>query len=341
MINLRNVYTNDPHSLSFLRQPIQDRGVQIYGFVPSHKTSYEDLKRQIKSYQLSDLLHRSFLAHAQIREVKLGGSDDQSAHPAMPTILIWILERLAYHAIMLGDDDIVDKENLTEDKWQRLVSSVANYTFSGAGSSLLVPRQQRINTSLYRDASHQALLNLDLQQSVGRSLALASNPYNYKQTAWKTWETQCGVSVEAYLQACMTYLIWVEYFNFPVHGELKLDRSALYEWVQKLKHYSPEILNILNKLYVANPDVLRRLGVQQLQKGHESHAWNPLLTFPVVNIEHLGILITPIPQLLINRMSPQGLYFAGLYQCQRPHKAAFTNELGLYLKSTLNASYHC
>ena len=104
-----------------------------------------------------------------------------------------------------------------------------------------------------------------------------------------------------------------------MHVAASSNGGAIDREVLKMDHVAPmftplnpdDAIDVIDRWFAATPEELRVAGVAEETAGLEKWSLSPLVAKPVVSLPD-GRYVMPWPRLVIDRITPTGLYFIGL-----------------------------
>lgn len=183
------------------------------------------------------------------------------------------------------------------------------------------PGLDRLRRTLNRIAYEQFGFQYSLMENVGRTLPLFLDHRSGCPGAPTDaqWETELGIRLEDFVR-----------LGFVLHVAAVRNGGRVTRDLLRADHVAPiftpltpaEALEIVDRHFARTLEQLRSDGAEGEQAGLEKWSFNPLVATPVVKVD--DSLIAPIPRLVIDRVTPTGLYFDGL----GAWGATFTDALG-------------
>lgn len=168
-----------------------------------------------------------------------------------------------------------------------------------------LPLRSILNPIAYEQFGHQ----LSLMENVGRTLPLLldhvdSHP---KAAGAEQWQDLLGVPLDAFMR-----------IGFAMHAAALSGRGVVHRDTLLADDYRPvfdplspeEGLRVIDRWFSASLDHLRTAGLAAEIPGFEKWSVSPLVAAPVVAFDD-GRLVVPWVYLVIERMTPTGLYYIG------------------------------
>lgn len=183
-----------------------------------------------------------------------------------------------------------------------------------------------LNPLLYEQMTYQSTV----QNDVGRSLVLLVDHANACSTAKSPaeWAEHLGVPLETFLR-----------LGFAMYVAALQNGGVINRAVLTMDHVAPiytpltpdQGLGVIDRWFAATPEQHRHEGSRVEVKGAEKWSLNPLVAKPIVTLPN-GDYVMPSPRLIVNRITPTGLYFITLEGFGRK----FPDSLGCLFEEYVN-----
>ena len=184
-----------------------------------------------------------------------------------------------------------------------------------------------LNPLLYEQMPYQSTVEND----VGRSLVLLVDHANACCAAKSPaeWAEHLGVPLETFLR-----------LGFAMYVAALQNGGVINRTVLSMDHVAPiytpltpdKGLEVIDRWFAATPEQHRYEGSREEVRGAEKWSLNPLVAKPIVTLPN-GDYVMPSPRLIVNRITPTGLYFIGL----AGFGSGFTDSLGCLFEEYVNA----
>jgi hypothetical protein len=183
------------------------------------------------------------------------------------------------------------------------------------------------NHIAYEQFGHQH----SAMENVGRTLCLLADQAVVVPSApsENAWRDSLGVPLELFMR-----------LGFAMHIAALSNGGAIKREVLKMDHVAPifaplspdDALAVIDRWFAAPPEQLQQAGAAEEIRGSEKWSLSPLVNRPVVTLPD-GRYVMPWPRLVLDRITPTGLYFIGL----ELFGSAFTDSLGLMFENYVGA----
>lgn len=172
------------------------------------------------------------------------------------------------------------------------------------------PGLSRLRSVLNHIAYEQFAHQFSAMENVGRTLVLLGDHAARCPTAPtpEDWARALGVPLEQFMR-----------LGFAMHVAALSNGGGIDREVLKMDHVAPmfrpltpdEALDVIDRWFAANADELRVAGAIEETPGAEKWSLSPLVAKPLVALPD-GRYVMPWPRLVLDRITPTGLYFIGL-----------------------------
>lgn len=194
---------------------------------------------------------------------------------------------------------------------------------------------------LSRLAYQQFGFNLAVMPEVARSVGLLLDhaPGVRGAPSADEWERALGVPLETYMRVALSMYVAVVHHDGKISRELlRQDHVAsIFEPVDV-----DTALDVVDRLLAATLDQQRAWAVERRVPGYELWSPNPLQNTPL--IPSGGDFVGPLPDWILGRMTPMGLYFTGVQAFGRRFTdalgTAFEQYIGAHLRLVEAAALH-
>lgn len=275
--------------------------------------TYRAFAQRVRRHRRTDVLEAVAAAAARQHMAELQQGDDQGSRAAARQ---FVLAGIARAALLHANDHReagVDPRDLRE---------MADYHFNVEDPALdQTPGGDRLRGLLSRIAYEQFPFQSSIMENVGRTLPLLLDSMAACDGAPSShdWRDRLGVELEDLVR-----LAFVVFVAMTKNGG-RIDRATL-----RMPHVAPVFtphspdtaLEVVDRLFAWTPDEHKARGMEDQVAGYEKWSFNPLLARPLVAMD--DTLIAPAPRLILERVSPTGLYFDGV----DAWGSAFTDSLG-------------
>ena len=276
--------------------------------------SYDAFQRRVRRYRRSDLLKEVAALNVQLERAAFRADSPLN----LPDVVQpFSLAGIARTALIAANDHRRRPVTIADlcEMCDQFVNIAEEESSDGPGQPSL---RSLLNPLIYDQMPYQSTVKND----VGRSLVLLADHAHECLTA-KTpaeWEDHLGVPLEMFLQ--LGFAMWVAALQ---NGGV-INREVL-----QMDHVAPiytpltpdRALKAIGRWFAATPEEHREEGKRLEERGAEKWSHNPLVTKPIVALPN-GDYIMPSPRLVVNRITPTGLYFIGFAEFDK----AFTDSLG-------------
>lgn len=274
--------------------------------------SYEAFRQRVRRHRRSDVLFATARLAAHLHQAEYG----QREPPAVPNFVSSFALAGIAHAALVHANEFRDSGVTLGDLIQ-----MADYYVNVEDPALeLEPGGDRLRGVMTRLAYEQFPFQFSLMENVGRTLPLLVDHLpSCGGPSSDDWSDAIGVSMEDLVRLAFIMTVAV------TQNGGRIARSVL-----RMAHVAPiftpytpdQALLVIDRLLAATPQELGETGRQEQVAGLEKWSFNPLTAKPLVVAE--DDLIAPAPRLILERVSPTGLYFDGL----DAWGTDFTNALG-------------
>lgn len=268
----------------------------------SRPVSYNKLRRRVMEHRATDVLITIAKLNADLMAVEF---DRAPALPLPNVVTPFGLAGVARTALVGGQDrfgkpvtvpDLIEMCSLYGNVHDPAVSEQPGLT----------RLRSLMNHTAYEQFGHQ----FSAMENIGRTVVLLGDHAAAAPTAPSTddWEAGLGVSLEHFIR-----------IGFGMHVAAAANGGVISRDVLKLAHVAPmftpatadEALTVVDRWFAATPDELRAAGAAEETRGAEKWSLSPLVAKPIVALAD-GRYVMPWPRLVIDRVTPTGLYFTGL-----------------------------
>lgn len=275
--------------------------------------TYRAFSQRVRRHRRSDVLEAVAAAAARQHMAELLRGDDQGSRTAARQ---FVLAGIARAALLHANDHReagVDPRDLRE---------MADYYFNVEDPGLdQTPGGDRLRGLLSRVAYEQFPFQFSVMENVGRTLPLLLDSMATCEGAPSPhdWRDRLGVDLETLVRLAFVVFVALTGNGGRIHrATLRMPHVAL-----AFTPLSPDAgLEIVDRLFAWTPEEHKARGLQGQIARYEKWSFNTLLARPLVAID--DTLIAPAPRLVLERVSPTGLYFDGV----EAWGSAFTDSLG-------------
>jgi hypothetical protein len=264
--------------------------------------SYNTLRRRAEQHRATDLLVAIAQLNVHLQAVEFDRAD---RGPLPASVQPFALAGVARTALVSGQDRFgspVTQQDLIA--LCRLYGNIDDPALDGA------PGMERMRFLFTKLAYEQFGGQLSLMENVGRTLVLledhaASTPG--APTA-ADWAAGLGVTLEHYMRIGFMMHVAAASNAGVVDVDLlkRKDIAALFTPAT-----ADEALAVVDRWFAAAPEQLRAAGRAEETRGLQKWALSPLVAHPVVALPDERYVM-PWPRLVLDRITPTGLYFIGL-----------------------------
>lgn len=197
-----------------------------------------------------------------------------------------------------------------------------------------LPLSSILNPIAYEQFGHQ----LSLMESVGRTLPLLLDHVGThpKAASFGQWRDLLGVSLDAFMR-----------IGFAMHAAALRDGGVVRRDTMLTDDYLPvfdpltpaEGLKVIDRWFSASLDDLRAVGRASETPGFEKWSVSPLVANPVVALDD-GRLVVPWVYLVLERVTPTGLYYIGRDAFGPDFSDALGKQFEAYIGSQLDLLEH-
>lgn len=283
--------------------------------------TYADFRQRVRRFRQSDVL----LAVASLNATFLEAELADAPPPAFPNFVQpFALAGVARTALMAGSearDRHLDLRDVVE-----MCDYYANVEEPGLSDEPGVDRLRRVlNHHAYEQFSSQ----YSVMENIGRTLALFHDHVVDDAPTPDAWKEALGVSLDHFMRIGLGLhtvamrnrgVVPAAFFDSPEATVIMHPLTAAEAWA------------VVNKWFAGSPEELRALGEIEQELGFEKWSLNPLVTKPLVAMPR-GEMVVPWPRLLLDRITPTGLYFIGLAK----FGSTFTDSLGFMFERYVGA----
>lgn len=264
--------------------------------------SYDAYRQRVRRYRRIDVLLAVAGVNAHLERVKLG----HEPPIAMPNVNApFALAGVARTALITNNDN--RDAGVTYFDLIRMCDAYVNVIESTNGHETgLDWVRQVLNQTMYEQSASQD----SIAEHVGRTLVLLHDHAMSVPSAptEDDWLGVLGVTLEQFIR------LGFAMYSAAVHNRGCIDR-ATFESENVARIFAPLdatfALDALEKWFAATPAELKSDGAAREVVGAEKQSWNPLFAKPVVSLPN-GLYVVPWPWLLLNRVTPTGLYYIGV-----------------------------
>lgn len=162
------------------------------------------------------------------------------------------------------------------------------------------------NHIAYEQFGHQ----FSAMENVGRTLVLLADHSAGCANAPtpEDWTAALGIPLELFMR-----------LGFAMHVAALSNGGRINRGILTMDHVAPiftplapeEVLGSIDRWFAATPENLRAAGASEEVSGAEKWSLSPLVSKPLVALPD-GDYVMPWPRLILDRITPTGLYFIGL-----------------------------
>lgn len=264
--------------------------------------SYNSLRRRVMEHRTTDLLVAIAKVNADLMAVEFGHT------PALPlpnVVTPFGLAGIARTALVGGQDR--SGKPVTVPDLIEMCSLYGNVNDPAVSEQ---PGLTRLRSLMSHSAYEQFGYQFSAMENIGRTVVLLGDhaPGVLKAPSAADWETGLGVSLEHFIR-----------IGFGMHVAAASNGGVISRDVLRLAHVAPmftpasadEALAVVDRWFAATPEELRAAGAAEETRKAEKWALSPLVAKPIVALPD-GRYVMPWPRLVIDRVTPTGLYFIGL-----------------------------
>jgi hypothetical protein len=268
----------------------------------SRPVSYNSLRRRVMQHRTTDLLVAIATVNADLMAAEFGGS------PALPlpnVVTPFGLAGVARTALVGGQDRYGKPVTLSD-----LVELCSLYGNVHDPAVSEQPGRTRLRSLMNHMAYEQFGHQFSAMENIGRTVVLLNDHAAATPNAPSAddWTDGLGVSLEHFIR-----------IGFGMQVAAASNGGVISRDVLKLDHVAPmftpatadEALAIVDRWFAATPEELRAAGAAEETRGAEKWALSPLVAKPIVALPD-GRYVMPWSRLVIDRVTPTGLYFIGL-----------------------------
>jgi hypothetical protein len=264
--------------------------------------AYETYRQRVRRHRRTDVIVAVAALNTQLERAQF----NQAEAPGLPNVVApFTLGGVARTALVSGNDHR-DRPITLQD----LVEMCAYYANVEEPALEREPGLSRLrflfNHIAYEQSGHQ----FSVMENVGRTLVLLAD-HAVRCSAAPTpedWTRALGVPLEQYMR-----------LGFAMHVAALSNGGSIEREVLRMDHVAPifrpltpdDALDVIDRWFAASPDELRAAGASQETPGAEKWSLSPLVARPLVALPD-GRYVMPWPRLVLDRITPTGLYFIGL-----------------------------
>lgn len=264
--------------------------------------SYDDYRQGVRRFRRVDVLLAVAGMNAKLERIKLG----HEPQVAMPNVVApFALTGVVRTALIANNDHRPAGVTYAD-----LVCMCDNYinVFDAAdsGHTGFDWVRQEFSRAMYEQWPPQD----SIVEHLGRTLVLLQDHAAGVPSAPADgdWLDLLGVTLEQFIR------LGFAMHSAAVNNDGWIDRVTL-ESSNVARIFAPLdatfALDAMEKWFAATPEELRSEGRASEVVGAEKQSWNPLRAKPVVSLANSRYVV-PWPWLLLNRVTPTGLYYIGL-----------------------------
>lgn len=263
--------------------------------------AYNVLRRRVREHRTTDLLVEIAAANAHLRAVEFGRAEPLDAPNSVQSFALGGVARAA----LVGGQDRYGKPATLRD-----LIELCELYFDVEDPALSGPKERLLRASLTHMGYEQIGSQTSVMENIGRTLVLLCD--HAATTAGaptaSDWEECLEVSLEHFMR-----LGFMMYFAAADGGgAIHRDRLRDDEVASILSPATPdEGLAVIDRWFAASPEQLQADGAAEQQRGAEKWSLSPLVAHPIVTLPD-GRYLVPWPRLILDRITPTGLYFIGL-----------------------------
>lgn len=287
---------------------------------------YNTYRQRVRRHRRTDVLLAVAALNTRLDQAQFG----QGPPVRLPNVVQpFSLAGLARTALIDGNDD--RDRPLTERDVVELCAHFVNIDESSDRDPGSVRLRAIMNQLAYEQFSHQ----YSMMENIGRTLAILESHYHASPDAPSpdAWIHALGVPLKYFMK--VGFAMYVA----AVSNEGRIDREVL-----KMDHVAPifdplvadDALEVVDRWFAATTGELRVAGRAGEVRSLEKWSLSPLVPKPIVALPD-GRYVMPWPRLILDRITPAGLYFVGLDQ----FGPAFPNSLGAMFQEYVAPSCAC
>lgn len=267
----------------------------------SRPVSYNALRRRVLEHRTTDLLVAIAELNAHLLHVEFERAEPLGHLNAVTPFGLAGVARAA----LVGGQDRYGKP-VTFDDLAYMCSLYANVN----DPALTGPADQTnlrfvLNHLAYEQFGHQ----MSAMENVGRTVVLLEDHASASSSAPTADDWTHGLGVP--LQHFMRIGFGMHVAAASSHGVI--GREALrtnFSTTMFSSTGADEALGVVDRWFAASPEELRAAGAREETRGAEKWALSSLVAKPIVALPD-GRYVMPWPRLVIDRITPSGLYFVG------------------------------
>lgn len=268
----------------------------------SRPVSYNKLRRRVREHRTTDVLVAIARVNADLMAAEFGQA------PALPlpnVVTSFGLAGVARTALVGGQDRF--GKPVTVPDLIEMCSIYGNVKDPAVSERPGATRLRSLmNHMAYEQFGHQ----FSAMESIGRTVVLLGDHAAAMPTAPSAvdWEAGLGVTLEHFIR-----------IGFAMHVAAASNGGVISREVLKLAHVAPMFtpatadlaLAVVDRWFAATPEKLKATGAAEETRGVEKWSLSPLVARPIVALPD-GRYVMPWPRLVIDKVTPAGLYFVGL-----------------------------
>ncbi len=264
--------------------------------------SYDTFRQRVRRHRRTDLLTAVAALNARLQRAEFGQEPELGlANVVQP----FSLAGLARTALVAGNDHRDTPVTVRD-----LVEMCAYYANIDEPVFDREPGLNRLrfvfNHITYEQFGHQ----FSAMENVGRTLVLLADHSTGVPNAPtpEDWTAALGVPLDLFMR-----------LGFGMHVAALSNEGSIDREVLKMDHVAPifnplapdEAVEVIDRWFADSPENLRAAGAAEEAPGAEKWSLNPLVAKPLVALPD-GRYVMPWPRLVLDRITPTGLYFIGL-----------------------------
>lgn len=295
---------------------------------------YKVYCQRVRRHRRTEILLGVAALNATLQRAKFSEGPD----PSLPNVVQpFSLAGLARTALVSGND-----YRHTPVSVEDLIDMCALWVNIDEPAFKIEPGADRLRSMLSRLAYEQFGHQISEMENVGRTLVLLKDHASNVPTAPTPdeWRVALGVDLEQFMR-----------LGFAMHVAALQNGGCIDRAVLKMDHvaaiFSPldadQALESVDKWFAASPQELAEAGRAEEVAEAEKWSLNPLVEKPIVRLTD-GRYVMPWTRLVVDRITPTGLYFIGLELFGRRFTDAlvtmFEQYIGAQLKMLCFADVH-
>jgi hypothetical protein len=280
---------------------------------------YDLFRQRVRRHRRTDVLLAVANLNAHLQRAESG----QEPPPPLPNFVTpFSLAGIARTALICGND-YRDRAVLMSD----LIEMCSHYANIDEPAFAHDASRERLRWTMNHMAYEQFGHQFSAMENVGRTLALLIDHSHASQQAPtpQAWRERLGVSLELFLQ-----------LGFAMHVAALSNDGLIDPAVLRMDHVAPifapltpdAALELIGLWFSATLVELQAAGMAEETRGIEKWGLSPLVAKPIVVLSD-GRYVIPWPRLLLDRISPTGIYFIGI----ETFGSSFTDGLGSMFES--------